>query len=218
MIKKLFFVLGLTLLLTHTQARQFQITDLPKGWQAHIIVAQCKEGQCSGKGQINIANHTIQQTFKLNNLEFNIANLTAQQTSISYKKSPITLADFNFDGTLDLAIPKGNTGPYGSKAYDIYVQTLQGKLLYSSDLSELTDNFMGLPEINSKHKTLTTWAKSGCCYHVSSTWRVIPQRGLQEIAQTIWDTTESEQYVVITERKWINGKWHEKSYRKQQVN
>ena len=195
------------------QARDFQITGLPKGWQARITVAQCEGEQCSGKGQISLTGRAVQQTLDREDWSFYVPNLTAQQTTLTYDVSPLTFADFNFDGTLDLAIDRRHEGPYGSMAYDIYVQTLKGKLVYSQELSELTDHFMGLPEVNTKRKTLTTWAKSGCCYHVSSTWRVIPQRGLQEIAQTTWDATQSGQYVKITERQWVNGKWHTKTRR-----
>ena len=203
----------LVCLASGAQARDFQITGLPKGWQARITIAQCEGEQCSGKGQISLTGHAVQQTFDREDLSFYVPNLTAQQTTLTYQNSPLTLTDFNFDGTLDLAIDRGHEGPYGSMAYDIYVQTLKGKWVYSQELSELTDQFMGLPEVNAKRKTLTTWAKSGCCYHVSSTWRVIPQRGLQEIAQTTWDATQSGEYVVITERKWVNGKWHTKTRR-----
>ena len=174
----------LVCLASGAQARDFQITGLPKGWQARITIAQCEGEQCSGKGQISLTSRAVQQTFDREDLSFYVPNLTAQQTTLTYQNSPLTLTDFNFDGTLDLAIDRGHEGPYGSMAYDIYVQTLKGKWVYSQELSELTDQFMGLPEVNAKRKTLTTWAKSGCCYHVSSTWRVIPQRGLQEIAQT----------------------------------
>ena len=68
----------LVCLASGAQARDFQITGLPKGWQAHITIAQCEGEQCSGKGQISLTGHTVQQTFDREDLSFYVPNLTAQ--------------------------------------------------------------------------------------------------------------------------------------------
>ena len=210
---KIFWLIMFFWLANIAQAREFRIVDLPQGWQAKLEVEQCSENECSGKGRVHISNHTTQQTFERENWSFYVRNLTAEQDTLPHNDSPIELADFNFDGTIDSAILIGHFGPYGSATYDIYVQTPSGKFIRSAELSDLTENFMGLPQIDSKHKTLTTWGKSGCCYHVTNTWRVIPNKGLQEIAQTIWDATQSENHVEITEKQLINGKWRTQTRR-----
>lgn len=97
--------------------------------------------------------------------------------------NPITVDDFNFDGRPDIAVPRGQQGPYGSWSDDIYLQTEDGNLLKSQELSELSDYYMGTPEIDRKRKLLIVYGKSGAAIHYTAHYRVTPDGSLQQVYQ-----------------------------------
>lgn len=154
------------------------LSKLPQGWQGGIEV-QCREGFCSGEGavllQINGRKHRLPADF------FTFS--TRPDSGNTPTPDPVTVDDFNFDGRPDIAVPRGQQGPYGSWSDDIYLQTEDGNLLKSQELSELSDYYMGTPEIDRKRKLLIVYGKSGAAIHYTAHYRVTPDGSLQQVYQ-----------------------------------
>ena len=159
-------------------AETLPLSKLPQGWQGGIEV-QCREGFCSGEGavllQINGRKHRLPADF------FTFS--TRPDSGNTPTPDPITVDDFNFDGRPDIAVPRGQQGPYGSWSDDIYLQTEDGNLLKSQELSELSDYYMGTPEIDRKRKLLIVYNKSGAAIHYTAHYRVAPDGSLQQVYQ-----------------------------------
>ena len=185
-------------------AETFPMTNLPQGWTGSINVAQCAEGKCAGKGEVRLTlgkqTHTLPADFH----EFSAPKAQGAAPLVN----PITIDDFNFDGKDDVAVPRGHQGPYGSASYDIYVQTADGKLVRNADLTDLTDNYMGLPETDAKHKLMIVYGKSGAAIHYTEHYRP-SAKGLQNVYSRV-DTHNGcgAGKVKIAEKALLpNGQW-----------
>ena len=129
------------------------------------------------------------------------------------EQSPLIFDDFNFDGTEDLAIRNGNYGSYGGPVYDIYVfNQSKNKFVLSQELSVLTQENLGMFELDKKRKRIITFNKSGCCYHIRSEYQVVPRKGLLLVREFIEDATSPQgDQVEVTDRNLVNGRWKEKT-------
>jgi len=86
----------------------------------------------------------------------------------------INVGDFNFDGEEDFAIQNGNNGAYSGPSYDVYLKDQTGKsFTFSPALSDLIGSTLGFFTIDQARKHLITFAKSGCCYHVSTEYSMV---------------------------------------------
>ena len=211
------------------EAREFAVSGLPDGWQAKIEVA-CDAEACGGPGTVVLSKGEVQQSLRSPDLTFTLPKLPDGGRQLSHEDAPLLMADFNFDGLPDVALNRGNLGPYGSPTADVYVQTRAGRLVYSRELSELTDNYMGMFQVDNTHKLLITFGKSGCCFHVEDHWQVVPGRGLQYVYSREVDPNKPKngrhtamlQYVYsrevdsrgsrveVREKTWRNGRWHQR--------
>ena len=196
-------------------AQIFEIKDGSQIYDAHINV-ECNKDQCDGKAEVGLYKKASKQVFQ----RFNSEELTMYldenfQPSVNVvqlydEQSPFIFQDFNFDGTEDLAIRNGNYGAYGGPVYDIYVfNKTRQKFVFSEELSALTQENLGMFEVNSEQKRLITFNKSGCCYHIRSEYKILPQKGLLLVREFIEDAQGGEQVKVI-DRNLIRGKWVEK--------
>lgn len=184
------------------QAQTFILKD--KTWTANIQVAQCDATSCEGAGSIELNTGKHRQTFTSKDLRV-----------FRFTEGPpfrfadfLNPADYNFDGKTDIAISQGSIGPYGTIGYKIYVQTTSGRFILSDELSSLTENHMGLPEVDSKNRLLKVEGKSGPTYRYEAHYRVRQNKrpALQEVY------LRSEQHnatgVEIEEKTWRNDKMH----------
>jgi hypothetical protein len=128
------------------------------------------------------------------------------KTSEVSKDPDIVFGDFNFDGTEDVAIQSGSGG-YGSGIYNVYVYNATKKqFVLSKELTKLA-SFQGMFSINKNKKQLITNDKSGCCWHHTARFQVIQNKGLLKVHDLVEDGTSIPDYVVVTEKKLVNGKW-----------
>jgi hypothetical protein len=128
------------------------------------------------------------------------------KTSEVSKNPDVVFGDFNFDGSEDVAIQSGSGG-YGSGIYNVYVyHTTKQQFVLSKELTKLA-SFQGMFSINKKKKQLVTNDKSGCCWHHSERYQVVQNKGLVKIYDLVEDATSIPDYVVVTEKKLVNGKW-----------
>jgi hypothetical protein len=59
------------------------------------------------------------------------------------------------------------SGPYGGPTFTVFLATASGDFVRSEALSRLTEETLGLFQVDMKRKRLVTLSKSGCCFHVT---------------------------------------------------
>ena len=121
----------------------------------------------------------------------------------------INVADFDFDGHADLAIQNGNDGPYGGPTYSVYLYDNASKqFVLNDELSTLTGETLGMFQVDAKHKRLSTFAKSGCCYHETTYYQFDARHRLQAVERLIEDAQDpAGKQVRVTRETLVNGRW-----------
>lgn len=195
-------------------AQSFEIQDGSKQYNAFINTT-CEQELCDAKAEIKLfkkGQKTVFQNFYSDELTMYLDNNSKPSANIVQiygEQSPLIFGDFNFDGTEDVAIRNGNSGSYGGPVYDIYVfNKTKHKFVFSKELSSLTQENLGMFTIDEARKRIITFNKSGCCYHTTSEYIVIPKKDLLLVEETIEEATENK--VTVTSRQLIHGKWREK--------
>ncbi|TGE28736.1 XAC2610-related protein [Hymenobacter metallicola] len=194
--------------------RSFTISKASARYSATITVAGCETDQCQGAGTIRLYDqHTKQliQTFTSADLNFYLD--AHQQPSVKTvelygEQSPLLFDDFNFDGSEDLAIRNGNNSSYGGPSYDVYVYASRPrKFIRSAELTALATDNLGMFQLDKKRKRLITFEKSGCCWHLTTEYEVVPGQGLSEVLTVEEDATGGGENVVVKTRTKRNGRW-----------
>ncbi|WP_062788400.1 XAC2610-related protein [Aquitalea pelogenes] len=121
----------------------------------------------------------------------------------------INAADFDFDGHADFAVQNGNDGPYGGPTYRVYLyDTARQQFVLNDELSTLTEENLGLFQVDAKRKRLRTFAKSGCCYHETTDYQFDARHHLQVVERLIEDAQDPEgKQVRVTRETLVNGRW-----------
>ena len=108
-------------------------------------------------------------TFDLNsknNIKTNVKQLPYGEQSI------LIYEDFNFDDNPDLAVMFGQESCYHGPSYSVYLFD-KGKFVYDDAFSALATENCGMFQVNAKLKQINTFTKSGCCWHQSTTYKVV---------------------------------------------
>lgn len=200
-------------------AATFKITDGSTRYDAVITVAQCEQDTCSGLGKISLyAKGSKQFVQQLDSDDLYFYLQGEQKPSVPSvnviqlynEQSPLIFDDFNFDGQQDLAIRNGNNSSYGGPSYDVYVfNKTRKKFVLSDELTTLAVENLGMFQTDRQRKRLITFAKSGCCYHETSEYAVVPGKGLNMVEQLIEDATGAGEQVKVTQRTLINKRWQQ---------
>lgn len=214
MMKLSISILLLQLLTIGSSAQQkFSLDNASKKYSVVILVDTCYEGTCEGKGIIKLADKNTRQlfqTFTSGNLYFFLDSTQRPSFNINElydEQSPLIFDDFNFDGSEDLAIRNGNNSGYGGPSYDIYVYNKTRKqFVRSKELTKLASENLGMFQTDHKKKRLVTFQKSGCCWHATNEYEVIPRKGLIKVYELTEDESNGK-FVIVTTRKLINNKW-----------
>lgn len=198
--------------LTFGQA-QFELKDASKNYDVKINVETCDKEECRGKATIELFDKKTSKKFQtLESEDLNFYLNEDQKPSANIiqlydEQSPLIFDDFNFDGTEDIAIRNGNESGYSGPSYDVYVFNITKKqFVLSEELTGLAHDNLGMFNTDSERKRLITYAKSGCCWHITTEYSVLPQRGLFKVYELEEDATGGEK-VVVTKREFINDKW-----------
>ena len=199
---------------------QFELKDVSKNFDVKMNVEDCAEDECQGKATIALLDKKtskIFQTLTSDNLNFYLnkdQKPTINIIQLYNEQSPLIFDDFNFDGTEDMAIRNGNESSYGGPSYDVYVFNITKKqLVLSEELTVLAHENLGMFNTDSERKRLITYSKSGCCWHLTTEYSVLPQRGLFKVYELEEDATGGEK-VKVTRKEFIDDKWttHIKTY------
>ena len=204
-----FILLGTTVFAQN----QFELKDASKNYDVKINVENCDKEECQGKATIELLDKKTSKKFQTlisDNLNFYLnedQKPTVNIIQLYNEQSPLIFDDFNFDGTEDIAIRNGNESGYGGPSYDVYVFNITKKqFVPSEELTALAHDNLGMFNTDSERKRLITYSKSGCCWHITTEYSVLPQRGLFKVYELEEAATGGEK-VIVTKSEFINDKW-----------
>ncbi|MCS3870806.1 hypothetical protein J3D55_003722 [Chryseobacterium ginsenosidimutans] len=208
------FLLPFVLLGTTIFAQsQFELKDASKNYDVKIDVENCSKDECQGNATIKLFDKKTSkefQTLTSYNLNFYLnedQKPTANIIQLYNEQSPLIFDDFNFDGTEDIAIRNGNESGYGGPSYDVYVfNSTKKQFVPSEELTGLAHENLGMFNTDAARKRLITYSKSGCCWHLTTEYSVLPQRGLFKVYELEEDAT-AEGKVIVTKREFIDDEW-----------
>jgi len=193
---------------------QFEIKDASKQFDAKITVQNCDGDTCSGEGIIKLIDKKSKKVFQIlqsDDLYFYLNKDEKPSVNVIQlynEQSPLIFDDFNLDGTEDIAIRNGNQSGYGGPSYDVYVyNSTKKQFVLSEELTALAYENLGMFQTDSERKRIITFAKSGCCWHITTEYAVIPKKGLQKVYEIEEDATGDGENMKVITRNWVNNKW-----------
>lgn len=172
--------------------------------------------RCEGSGMLDVfvkGSGKLVQHLPLNSVFLELDSSGNATTNLvemyGDNNSGLVIDDMNFDGHDDIALRAGNEGAYGGPSYDVYLyQPASKRFVLSDTLTQLGSENLGLFRVDPQRKTLTTFTKSGCCWHQSSIWKVENNQPvlIEEITEGQGSGKMSEKFTRQI-RKLVNGKW-----------
>jgi len=128
-------------------------------------------------------------------------------TMLYDKQSVVNIGDYNFDGMDDVALCNGNNGPYGGPSYAVYLSSKAAKKFVYNPAFTKSLVSLGMFVVDKDKKRLTTFNKSGCCWHTTEKYSVVAGRPVK-VWEEIEDATISDETKVkITTKTLVGGKW-----------
>src|SRR5262249_48166261 len=137
------------------------------------------------------------QAFKLDNTSFMLGDNDKPSVNVTRlydEQSAVTFADYNFDGIDDLSLCDGKKGGYGMPSYQIYLFSVRAnKFVHSEPFTQLSqEGKLGMFEADAKRKRLTTFSKSGCCWHMTEEFDVVNNRP-RKVLEVVEDATIADE-------------------------
>lgn len=197
-----------------TAQRTFELKNASKYFDIKVQVAKCDNEYCSGRATFSFykkGGETPYQVINLPDTEIQLENNgkpLVNNTLLYDEQSVVNVDDYNFDGMEDVAICTGSSGSYGMPAYNIYLSSrAAGKFVYNAPLSKLGSH-LGMFTVDKKGKTLETFDKSGCCWHITERYKVVNDKPVK-IFEQVEDATANPngKKVKITTKTLVSGKW-----------
>ncbi|MEQ9770429.1 lysozyme inhibitor LprI family protein [Pectobacterium jejuense] len=194
------------------------ITQASDQWDFVLSVAACdldsSYSTCEGPGTLDIfkkGRGDLFQRITMENMfiELNTkGEVTANLVEVyGENNSGLVIDDANFDHHADIVVRNGNSGAYGGPSYDVYLFDVEKQqFTLNASLTELASTNLGLFDIDEKSKIITTFTKSGCCWHQWSAYQIANNQPVL-IAETTEAYSEEKQAMVATTRELVGGKW-----------
>ena len=211
--KKLTIVLVLLFATSALAQKTFDLKDASKYFDIKVTVAKCDDSYCTGKATFSFYKKGGTTAYQVINLPDTSIELgdggkpEINQTMLYDKQSAVNVGDFNFDGMEDVAICTGNNGPYGMPSYNVYLSSKAAKkFVYNATFTEKLVG-LGMFEVDKDKKRLTTFNKSGCCWHVTDQYSVVNNRPVKVFEQVEDATIKDETKVKVTTKTLVGGKW-----------
>lgn len=209
----------LILLLASTSFAQhtFDLKDASKYFDVKVEVAKCDDSYCTGKAVFSFYKKGGTKAYQVMNFADTLVELgeggapTVNRTVLYDEQSVIIVEDFNFDGMEDVAICNGSNGSYHMPSYRIYLSSrAAGKFVFNPGLTRLGSH-LGMFEVDAENKTLQTFDKSGCCWHITERYKVINNRPVKVFEYvedaTGFDEKANKRIVKMTTKTLVGGKW-----------
>lgn len=111
--------------------------------------------------------------------------------------SPILVDDFDFDGHEDLAVHTGDSGPYGSATYGVFLFVpASGTFVHAPAWSRLAEESLAPLRADAARRRLVVASKSGCCVHWVEEHEV--RGGVPRLVKRETEELDSEDRCVLT--------------------
>ena len=211
--KNLAIVFILVLATSAFAQKTFDLKDASKYFDIKVTVAKCDDSMCSGEAKFEFykkGGAKPYQTIETEDtyLEFGEKGVPKVNRTVGYdEQSVVNVDDYNFDGMEDVAICDGTNGSYNMPSYGIYLSSRSaGKFVYSPAFSQLGAH-LGMLTVNKRQKTLETFDKSGCCWHITERYRVVNNRPVKVYEMVEDATIADETKVKVTTKTLVGGKW-----------
>jgi hypothetical protein len=192
---------------------EFVLKNASKFFDIKIKVEKCDDGSCSGEASFSFfkkGGTVPYQTIEMADTYIELGEggkPNVNKTLLYDDQSVVDVGDFNFDGMEDVAICNGANGSYGMPSYDIYLSSRGAKkFVYSAAFSDLGAH-LGMFSVDAKKKTLETFDKSGCCYHVTERYKVVNNKPVKFFEEIEDATISSGTKTKVTTKTLVNGKW-----------
>ena len=199
---------------TTSAQREFELKNASKHFDIKIRVAKCDDEYCSGKASFSFSRKGEPMPYQVIDLPDTLIQLESNgkplvnDTLLYDEQSVVDIGDYNFDGMEDVAICNGQNGSYGMPSYNIYLSSrAAGKFVYNAALSKLGGH-LGMFTVDKKNKTLETFDKDGCCWHITERYKVVsdrPVKVFEEVEDATADTNSKR--VKVTTKQLVAGKW-----------
>jgi hypothetical protein len=135
----------------------------------------------------------------------------AISTNPDDEQGTLVVGDFNFDGREDFAVHVGDQGPYGSPTYAVFLAGENGQLHRSAELSKLTEESLGLFQVDRSAKRLVAGNKSGCCIHETEQLEMINDKPV--VVLRLGEDASHEGVVIRTREQLVKGRWKRETKR-----
>lgn len=189
----------------------FEIKNASKYFDVKVEVTTCDEYSCNGAGKFSFYKKDATAPYQVIELPETYVQLDdgkplVNVTRLYDDQSVVNIDDYNFDGMEDVAICNGTKGAYGMQSYNVYLSNRrQKKFVLSPALTELGSH-LGMFTVDKKAKTLETFDKSGCCWHITERYKVVRDKPVK-IFEVVDDATGTDGRVKITTKTLVRGKW-----------
>lgn len=189
----------------------FDIKNASKYFDIKVEVATCDEHSCTGEAKFSFYKKNSATPYQVIELADTYVQLDdgkplVNVTRLYDDQSVVNIGDYNFDGMEDVAICNGTNGSYNSPSYDVYLSNRRQKKFVYSEAFTLLGSHLGMFEVNKKAKTLETFDKSGCCWHITERYKVVRDKPVK-IFEMVEDATGIDDRVKITTKTLVRGKW-----------
>lgn len=191
--------------------KTFDLKDASKYFDIKVEVAGCEDGYCTGEAKFSFfkkGGTTPYQIIELPNTQVQLGEGGDPLVNVSVlydEQSVVNIGDFNFDGMEDVAICDGPNGSYGGPSYQVYLSSrAAGKFVHSAEFSELGQK-LGMFKVDTKRKRLTTYDKSGCCWHITEEFSVVENKPVKVFSREE-DAMNGERMKITTKTR-VGGKW-----------
>lgn len=208
--KKLLILVLLMAPSLYAQQRSFDVTDASKYFDIKIAASNCDADACTGKTVYSFHKKGVAKPYQVVTMSDTYIDISegapvVNETLLYDKQSVLNVGDFNFDGMEDVAISDGQQGSYGMPSFNVYLSSRRaGKFVYNEAFSDLAHH-LGMFTVDKKAKTLETFDKSGCCYHITERFKVVRNRPVK--VYVFEEDAMNGEIVTITEKKLVNGRW-----------
>jgi len=194
--------------------RTFDLKNASKYFDVKVRVAKCDDDYCSGRATFSFYKKGSSTPYQVIDLPDTLVQLETggkplvNDTLLYDEQSVIDVEDYNFDGMEDVAICTGGNGSYGMPSYNIYLSSrAAGKFVYNAALSKLGGH-LGMFTVDKKNKTLETFDKDGCCWHITERYKVINDRPVK-VFEEVEDATADPngKRIKVTTKTLVSSKW-----------
>jgi hypothetical protein len=200
-------------LLTPPPAFEFLINDASEQFDVCVQISNCETDRCEGKASVQLFRKHAKKPFQTLNFNNLILELDSAGKAMSnyaqvygYYNSGLVFEDFNFDGVQDLAVRTGNMGAYNAPSYDVFLYSKRAaKFLLNRALTDLASQNLGLFSVDSGTKTISSFTKSGCCWHEVTRYAMKRNHLRKEYIWTEDATVDDS--VRVTVETLEKGKW-----------